>query len=88
MGSSAPEEMGTAKEVRCTEDALLVVLTDGRQLSVPLDWYPRLQHATPAQRDDWELIGGGYGIHWPQIDEDISVRGLLLGRRSPEARTS
>ncbi len=86
MSSSAPEEIGSAKEVTCTEDTLIVALTDGRTISVPLDWYPRLRRATPAQRANWELIGAGYGIHWPEIDEDISVRGLLLGRRSGEAR--
>ncbi len=62
---------------------LLVDLTDGRELSVPIRWYPRLLNATPAQRADWELAGAGYGIHWPQIDEDLSVKGLLMGWAAP-----
>ena len=58
---------------------LTVTLDDGRIISVPLDWYPRLLHASSDQRNDWELIGDGEGIHWPQIDEDLSVAGLLRG---------
>jgi hypothetical protein len=85
MSSSAPEVKGSAKAVSFTEDALVVSLTDGRAISVPLDWYPRLHRATAAQRANWELSADGYGIHWPDVDEDISVRGLLLGNRSPEA---
>src|SRR5580693_6104659 len=64
-------------EVSCTSDLLNVVLSDGRTVSVPLAWFPRLLEATPAQRADWELIGGGMGIHWEAIDEDISVASLL-----------
>jgi hypothetical protein len=71
------------QNVRCTDDRLIVDLTDGRELSVPLRWYPRLLNATPAQRADWELAGAGYGIHWPQIDEDLSVKGLLMGWAAP-----
>ncbi|MCZ8043292.1 MAG: DUF2442 domain-containing protein [Beijerinckiaceae bacterium] len=71
------------QNVRCTDDRLIVDLTDGRELSVPMRWYPRLQNATPAQRADWELAGAGYGIHWPQIDEDLSVKGLLMGWAAP-----
>ena len=56
-----------------------VALRDGRELSVPIDWFPRLRRATPAQRQNWRLIGRGEGIHWPEIDEDISVLGLLAG---------
>jgi hypothetical protein len=59
--------------------SLLVRLADGREISVPLAWFPRLAEASPAQRADYSLIGGGIGIHWPQIDEDISVSGLLRG---------
>jgi hypothetical protein len=59
---------------------LHVTLDDGRELSVPIEWYPLLRDATPAQRQEWRLIGRGEGIHWPQIDEDISVLGLLKGR--------
>lgn len=71
------------QKVRCTDDRLIVDLTDGRELSVPIRWYPRLLNATPAQRADWELAGAGYGIHWPQIDEDLSVKGLLMGWAAP-----
>ena len=66
-----------AVDVSCTEDALRVVLADGREIAVPLVWFPRLLNATPEQRKDWRLIGGGIGIHWEPIDEDISVESLL-----------
>lgn len=71
------------QKARCTDDRLIVDLTDGRELSVPIRWYPRLLNATPAQRADWQLAGAGYGIHWPQIDEDLSVKGLLMGWAAP-----
>jgi hypothetical protein len=77
-----------AQGVRVTEDALIVDLTDGRTLSVPLAWYPRLAHGTPAEREHWRLIGRGEGIHWPELDEDISVDGLLAGRGSGETQAS
>lgn len=64
-------------DVSFTPDALHVVLADGREISVPLEWFPRLRAATPEQRKDWHLIGGGIGIHWQPIDEDISVESLL-----------
>ena len=67
------------KDVRTTGDELVVKLMDGRTISVPLAWYPRLLHASAKQRQNWEVAGGGYGIHWPEIDEDISVLGLLAG---------
>lgn len=66
-----------AADVKCTRDALVVVLEDGRQISAPLAWFPRLQNATPAQRKNWRLIGGGIGIHWEDIDEDVSIESLL-----------
>ena len=66
-----------AREVSFTEDALHVVLADGREISAPLQWFPRLLGATPEQRAQWELIGDGIGIHWPQIDEDVEVESLL-----------
>ena len=66
-----------AVEARCTENALHVRLADGREVAVPLEWFPRLRDATPEQRRQWRLIGGGIGIHWADIDEDISVESLL-----------
>ena len=81
---SVPQAMA----VSVTEDALAVQLSDGRDISVPLSWYPRLVHATPEERGRLELIGGGEGIHWPDLDEDISVEMLLAGRKSGESRRS
>jgi hypothetical protein len=66
-------------DVRCDEASLIVDLMDGRTISVPLAWYPRLRDASPAQRANWKKAGGGYGIHWPEIDEDLSTEGLLRG---------
>lgn len=77
-----------ATSVRVSDDALIVDLTDGRTVSAPLAWYPRLLHGTATERDDHQLIGEGLGIHWPQLDEDISVEGILAGRRSHESKES
>ena len=76
------------KDVHFTEDSLSVDLIDGRTISVPLAWYPRLLHATPVQRDNWQICGGGYGIHWPDIDEDLSTEGLLRGAPAPGGKMS
>ena len=76
------------QDVRVSDDALTVDLVDGRTLSVPLPWYPRLLHASPEERNHWRLIGRGEGIHWPDLDEDISVEGLILGRPSGESQQS
>lgn len=73
-------------EVACTEDKLIVDLADGRSISVPLAWYPRLLHATPLERGNWRIAGAGFGIHWPDIDEDLSVEGLLRGAPSPRSK--
>jgi hypothetical protein len=73
-------------EVICTEDKLTVDLADGRSISVPLAWYPRLLHATPVERDNWEIAGAGFGIHWTDSDEDLSVEGLLRGAPSPPTK--
>lgn len=70
--------------VECTDDTLRVGLMDGREIAVPLAWYPRLLHATSEQRQHWEVAGGGYGIHWPDIDEDLNTEGLLRGQPAPE----
>ena len=67
-----------ARSVELTDDALVVHLVDGRTVTVPLEWFPRLRDATPEERADWRLIGRGVGIHWERLDEDISVRGLLV----------
>ena len=64
-------------DVLCKDDALLVALADGREISVPLEWYPRLNNATPKERKNWQLIGGGLGIRWDAIDEDVSVESML-----------
>jgi hypothetical protein len=72
--------------VSSTDDLLVVELEDGRTISVPLTWYPRLLHASQKDRDDWQVAGGGFGIYWPTIDEDLSVDGLLRGAPAPRAR--
>lgn len=77
-----------ARDVRVTEEALVVDLVDGRTVSVPISWYPRLVHGTPDERRNWRLIGGGEGIHWPDLDEDIAVDDLLAGRASGETQAS
>ncbi len=71
------------KDVHFTEDSLSVDLMDGRTISVPLAWYPRLLHADSKQRQNWKIAGGGFGIHWPDIDEDLSTEGLLRGAPAP-----
>ncbi len=75
-----------ATTVVCSNDELRVSLTDGRTLTVPMAWFPRLVHASSDERADYELLGDGEGIHWPQVDEDISVAELLAGQPSVEAR--
>ena len=77
-----------ATDVRVSDDSLTVELSDGRTIVVPLVWFPRLLHGTPDERAKWELNGGGAGIHWPALDEDISVEGLLLGGPSRESGRS
>lgn len=77
-----------AEDVTVTEDTLRVELSDGRTISVPLAWYPRLVHATQEERDAWELIGEGQGIRWKALDEDLSVEGLIAGRPSGESQRS
>jgi hypothetical protein len=86
MGTLAlgADERVTGVEV--TEDTLIVALNDGRTISVPLAWYPRLANATAAQRGNWQVAGGGYGIHWPDIDEDLNTEGLLRGAPAPRVQ--
>jgi len=74
--------------VAVTEDTLSVELSDGRSISAPLAWYPRLLHGTAEERGRWRLVGRGRGIHWPDVDEDISVESLLAGRHSAESQHS
>ena len=80
--------MVSAQSVNVTDDALIVDLSDGRTVFVPLAWFPRLLHGTPEERNKWRLIGDGEGIHWPDLDEDISVENLILGKSSGESRKS
>ena len=77
-----------AVDVSFTEDALTIHLADGRSLTVPLAWYPRLQHGSITERRNWQLLGEGYAIEWPDLDEHIGVEGLLAGRRSGESQRS
>ena len=89
MAISAVEiEVPNAESVTVTQDTLSVDLSDGRTISVPLAWFPRLVHATPEERNNWRLIGKGRGVHWEDLDEDISVEGLLAGKPSGESQGS
>ncbi|MBI5632124.1 MAG: DUF2442 domain-containing protein [Nitrospirae bacterium] len=78
----------TAESVKVSENTLSVDLSDGRTISVPLEWFPRLLHATRVERNNLRLIGRGHGIHWEDIDEDINIEGLILGRPSGESQES
>ncbi len=75
-------------DLRVTEEALSVTFEDGRIVSVPLSWYPRLSHASPEDRGQWKLTGRGHGIHWPEIDEDISAENILFGQPASESAVS
>ena len=88
MSTLVTEVNPRGQEVRVTEDELIVALKDGRTISVPLAWYPRLLNGTQEERKQWRLIGKGHGIHWERLDEDISVEGLLLGKPSGESQAS
>lgn len=84
MGISALQADERATDVVINDDTLSVSLMDGRTISIPLAWFPKLLNASPEARNHWELCGGGYGIHWPDIDEDLSTEGLLRGAPSPQ----
>lgn len=84
MSSSPLEHVPLAYEVEVTDNELLVWLVDGRRIAVPLVWFPRLLHATAEARQAWRLIGDGMGVHWPEVDEDVSVEGLIRGIPSVE----
>ena len=83
MTTLGPKVGEQVREVSLTEDTISVDLFDGRTITVPLAWYPRLLHATPKQRMNWRIAGAGYVIHWPDIDEDLSTQGLLQGAPAP-----
>ncbi len=85
---SAQVELSRIIGVAVTEDTLSVDLEDGRTISVPIGWYPRLALGTPAERANYQISSAGYGVHWPDLDEDIGVEGLLLGKKSTESPAS
>jgi len=89
MSTLAVELHGSqAQPVVVTDDTVVVDLVDGRTISVPLAWYPRVVHGTPQERNNWRLVGNGEGIHWPDLDEDLSVDNLLSGKSSGESQAS
>jgi hypothetical protein len=81
-------EIAGIVKVQVTDKSLSAEMDDGRTISLPLSWYPRLQNGTEAERNNYRIIGGGAGVHWPELDEDISVEALLAGRRSHESQQS
>ena len=87
MGILALRSDERVQAVRSDADTLSVDLMDGRTITVPLSWFPRLLNATQHQRDHWEICGGGYGMHWPDIDEDLSTEGLLRGAPAPKSQS-
>jgi len=88
MSTSEGRPGERVRDVRFTEDVLIVDLLDGRTISVPLVWYPRLLSASPEHRANWPIAGGGFGIHWPDIDEDLNTEGLLRGAPAPRGSTA
>ncbi len=88
MSTLALEHESLAQKVVFTEDSFIVYLSDGRNISVPIIWYPRLLNSNKQERENYEFLGDGEGIHWPDLDEDISVEGILAGRRSGESQKS
>ena len=86
--STAETQVPTAARVDVNDDTLSVQLSDGRTISVPVAWYPRLSHGTAQERNHWRLIGNGRGVHWPDLDEDVSVENLLAGKPSGESQSS
>ncbi|MBE9040608.1 DUF2442 domain-containing protein [Oscillatoriales cyanobacterium LEGE 11467] len=88
MGILAIQADERVKNVEFTPETIRVDLMDGRTITVPLTWYPRLLNATPEQRENWEICGGGYGLHWEEIDEDLSTEGMLRGAPAPRGLTA
>lgn len=86
MNTLEPKSGERVREVRITDDAISVDLFDGRTITVPLTWYPRLLHARPEERANWQVSGAGYGIHWPDLDEDLTTQGLLQGAPAPRGK--
>jgi hypothetical protein len=86
MSTSEPKAGERITAVRITEDSLTIDLLDGRTVTVPLAWYPRLLHASEAQRNTFRLIGGGYVINWPEVDEHLSAQGILAGAPAPASQ--
>jgi hypothetical protein len=86
--STASSQVPQAVSIEVSDDTLSVELADGRTISAPVAWYPRLAHATTEERETWRLVGGGQGIHWPNLDEDIRVQNLLAGQPSMESQSS
>jgi hypothetical protein len=86
--STAEASVPSAVGARILNEAVVVELRDGRTVTAPLTWYPRLLHGSPRERRNWRLIGGGVGIHWPDLDEDVSVESILAGRPSAESQAS
>lgn len=86
MNISEPKSGERIKDVRVSDDTISVDLFDGRTISAPLTWYPRLLHATPDERANWRIAGAGYGIHWPDLDEDLTTQGLLQGAPAPRGK--
>ena len=88
MHTLEPKAGEKIKAVRIDDDVLTVDLADGRTVSTPLAWYPRLLHATPEQRTDFLISAAGFGIHWPDVDEDLSVQGMLAGAAAPGVKVA
>ena len=86
MTTLEPKSGERVRDVHVTDDAISVDLFDGRTITVPLAWYPRLLHATPRERANWRVAGAGYGIHWPDLDEDPTTQGLLHGAPAPRGK--
>ena len=85
---SAAITLARVTNVNVTDDTLSIDLEDGRSIAIPIGWYPRLAYGTPAERANFEISGAGYGIHWPDLDEDIGVEGILSGKKSNESQAS
>jgi len=86
--SSETKKQTSISYVAVDDTTLTVSLADGRRLSLPLDWYPRLENGSPSERNNWRLIGKGEGVHWPDLDEDLSLEGFIAGRKSAESKQS